>query len=123
MFQRHRRYLTSTRSYPALMSMIDKQQDIGHFWRQGNTKLLECPFNCGGRSHLKDPVRLLGNLIMRPDDKCRGSIKNYAKFAFAGIAEGGNINVIPEWTNLIQKSKNSDQQIQIIKSVVGVSVS
>lgn len=121
-FQPHRRYHPSRRSYGALICSTDIEQDVGHFWRRVNgIGAILCPFRCRGRAVITDEDRLLGHINVAPDVKCKGAIKDYAKFSFAGIAEGGQVEELPDWTRLIRKSNMDDPVVKIIQQIGSVS--
>lgn len=121
-FQPHRRYASSRRSYSALISVTDPELDIGHFWRRANgAGQIICPFSCKGRAEITNFDRLVGRIRVEPDRECQGAIETYSKYSFAGVAEAGYMNELPDWTQLISKSNREDPTINIIQRVSAVS--
>lgn len=81
-----------------------------------------CPFNCGGMASIADEERLTGKIERRPRRSCKGTIKEYEKFAFAGLA-AARLRTLPDWTEMIELNFGAHPEADRVIRVVEVSSS
>lgn len=123
-YQYHMRIGKRNGEYKNQIMGFDEEADTGHFLRKrGNSGLLECPFNCPALAKITDEHGCFAAVVTQPDQSdCQGMIKNYKKYAFASLSEGGRLNGTPGWLNKIKLCEPGDNIENIIRRVANVSM-